>query len=61
MAVKADAAKQLADYILQWLERRNAGEFADVLGGQRVTDARLMRSELELILEHEGKPPNWRQ
>ena len=54
-----EKAKQLADYLLEWLVKRNGGELAPAFGDMRVRDLDRMASELELILEHEGRPPNW--
>lgn len=51
--------RDLADYIVTWLEERNGGEFAEMLGQQRVGDRRLMKDELAYILANGGRPPNW--
>lgn len=38
----------LAKYIVEWLRTRNRGELT-----------KLLHEELEMILQHGGKPPNW--
>jgi len=49
----------LAAYIIEWLTVRNGGELEAVFDDMRVKDLRNLREELELILEHGGRPPNW--
>jgi hypothetical protein len=41
------------------LRLRNGGEFSRPLDNMRVRDASLALSELTMILQHGGKPPNW--
>lgn len=54
-----EKAKELAAYILHWLKVRNGAELADAFDDMTVRDAENMRGELEMILEHGGKPKNW--
>lgn len=58
-ALTGAAATECADYIMDWLERRNGGEFREALEQQRTGDRRRMRDELVWILQHGGKPDNW--
>ena len=51
----------LAAYILDWLRRRNGGELDAAIGAMRLHDFDLAKKELELILIHNGKPPNWKR
>jgi hypothetical protein len=51
--------RELAEYIVRFLEDRNGGELAEALDSQTVASRRLMIGELELILKHKGKPPSW--
>ncbi len=50
---------ELAAYILSWLRSRNGGELDEAIGAMRLADHENMREELEMILEHGGRPPNW--
>lgn len=50
---------KLAAYIVDWFARRNGGEHREAIESMRVSDYRLMHDELEMILVHKGKPPNW--
>ena len=49
----------LAEYILKWLRERNGSELESALDSMTVRDSRNMKEELELILTHGGRPPNW--
>lgn len=49
----------LADIIIRWLQERNGGELGPAFDNMRVADFRNLRGELEMILEHGGRPPNW--
>lgn len=49
----------LAAYLIEWLRSRNGGELAEAIGDMRVADFENLRGELELILQHGGRPPNW--
>lgn len=51
--------KELAEYIVSFLETRNRGELRPAFDEQTVASRRLMLEELEMILEHRGKPANW--
>lgn len=51
--------KELAKYIVEWLIRRNGAELQEPIESMKVSDYRLMHEELEMILQHRGKPPNW--
>ena len=55
----SEQADALARVILDWLYERNGAELAPAFDGMRVSDARPMRQELEMILEHGCRPPNW--
>jgi hypothetical protein len=50
---------ELALVILSWLRSRNGGELDEAIGAMRLADHENMRGELELILKHGGRPPNW--
>jgi hypothetical protein len=50
---------ELAAYILGWLRSRNGGELDEAIGAMRLADYENMRGELEMILQHGGRPPNW--
>jgi hypothetical protein len=52
-------SRDLAIYIVDFMRDRNGGELRDKLDSQTVADRALMLAELELILDHRGKPPNW--
>lgn len=52
-------AKALTAYIMSFLRNRNGGELSEAFDAMTVGDDRLIREELELILECGGKPPNW--
>ena len=49
----------LAEYIVGFLRRRNGGKLQKKLDAQTVADREEMIGELEMILQHGGKPPNW--
>jgi len=51
--------KELASYIIEWLQSRNGGELRGAFADMRLGSYQDMREELELILKHGGKPPNW--
>lgn len=51
--------KALALYIFDWLRRRNGNELDDAIGEMSLADYENALEELEMILEHGGKPPNW--
>jgi hypothetical protein len=51
--------KSEAEYIFEWLERRNRGQLREAIESMRVLDRRLAIDELALILLHGGRPPNW--
>ena len=51
--------KKLAEYIFEWLEDRNGGELRAALDAMSVGSYRRALGELEMILDHRGKPPNW--
>ncbi len=51
--------KKLARYIADWLRVRNGGELEDAMCNMRVGDFENFLKELEMILKHGGKPPNW--
>lgn len=59
MAEPDTPERVLARYIIRFLRRRNGGELRDVFDDMRVRDARLLLGELERILIHGGRPPNW--
>lgn len=50
---------ELAEYIITWLSERNGGELEEAFENMRVCDWHTLHDELEAILEHGGKPPNW--
>lgn len=50
---------KLAEYIIEFLMRRNAGELSEAFENQRVKDRSLMLGELEMIIAARGKPSNW--
>lgn len=54
-----EAPLALTDYILNWLRSRNGGEFEGTFSTMPLYKFELLKSELELILTHGGKPPNW--
>ncbi len=49
----------LADYIVDWLIKRNRSELAEAFGNMSVRDFECLKDELRWILMHGGKPPNW--
>lgn len=49
----------LASYIIKFLRERNAAELESAFGEMKMSSFELLLSELELILRHRGKPPNW--
>lgn len=51
--------KSEAEYIFEWLERRNGGQLREAIESMTVRDRRLAIDELALILLHGGRPPNW--
>jgi hypothetical protein len=51
--------KELAAYIVEFLRRRNAGELDPAIRKMTVGSFEILHEELELILEHHGKPPGW--
>jgi len=51
--------KALASYIFDWLMIRNGGELNDALQTMTVRSFKDALDELELILRHGGRPPNW--
>jgi hypothetical protein len=51
--------EELARYILDWLRKRNGGELEDAVAAMTVASFEMMQAELQLILTHRGKPPNW--
>ncbi len=50
---------ELAAYIIKFLRNRNGSELDSAFGEMKVSSYMLMLEELEMILEHGGKPPNW--
>lgn len=51
--------RELASYIIGWLRRRNRSDLDEAFGNMRQSDYELMTDELQYILGHRGKPPNW--
>lgn len=51
--------KELAAYVLEFLESRNGGELREVFDNMTRKDYSLLLEQLSMILEHGGKPPNW--
>jgi hypothetical protein len=51
--------EDLAIYIMEWLMNRNGGELREAFYNMTVRDFRNLKEELQLILKHGGKPPNW--
>lgn len=51
--------EKLAHTIFDWLRRRNGGQLREALGMLPLADYEMLISELTMILEHSGIPPNW--
>jgi hypothetical protein len=58
--VIAGRTTDCAFYIFQWLRDRNDGELDEAIRSMPLSSYELAVEELELILEHGGRPPNWR-
>jgi hypothetical protein len=54
-----DTVEDLAVYILEWLRNRNGAELMDSFDNMTVRDFRNLKEALQLILRHDGQPPNW--
>lgn len=54
-----EKAKELAEYVLSFLQTRNRGELQKAFDDMRMGDYLLLLRELTMIFEHGGKPPNW--
>jgi hypothetical protein len=51
--------RELAEYIVRFMRRRNRAELEPAFGDMRVSDFELMVDELAYVLHHGGHPPNW--